>query len=73
MSNSEDPPRSITAASHEVRCSVTWLRTCVRRGQIEAERLPHGHLIFRNKGIRQAKKLLYGTAATKPSKKKNGR
>lgn len=69
MRKNEDPPRSITAASHEVMCSVTWLRTCVRRGTVEAERLPHGHLVFRNKGIRQAKELLYGTTAAKPSNK----
>jgi hypothetical protein len=52
---------------------VDWLRRCVRRGQIEAERMPNGHLVFRDAGIRQAKKLLYGAAAVKPSKKKNGR
>jgi hypothetical protein len=63
MSNSEDPPRSITAASLEVMCSVSWLRKCVNRGQIKAERLPNRNIIFRNKDIQQAKELLYGTNA----------
>jgi hypothetical protein len=71
MANKSDPPRTISEVSHELQCTVTWLRACARRGQIEAERTPHGHLVFRNKGILQAKELLYGTAAARA--KKNGR
>jgi hypothetical protein len=71
MANKSDLPRTISAASHEIRCTVTWLRACAKRGQVEAERLPTGHFVFRNKGIQQAKELLYGTAAV--TTKKNGR
>jgi hypothetical protein len=71
MANKSDPPRTISDVSHELRCTVTWLRACAKRKQVEAERTPHGHFVFRNKGIQQARELLYGTAAIQS--KKNGR
>lgn len=71
MANKSDQPRTISDASHELQCTVTWLRACAKRGQVEAERLPTGHFVFRNKGIEQARELLYGTAAARA--KKNGR
>lgn len=72
MASKSDPPRNITAASHEVPCSVRWLRGHARRGNIEHVRLPNRHLIFYNKGIKQARVLLYGAAAAKSMNKTKG-
>lgn len=68
MATKPDTPRKITEASHEVPCSVKFLRIHVRRGNIEAVRLTNTHLVFYNRGIEQARLLLYG-APPKPSKK----